>query len=182
MVYRRHTKIPFVLYLLSYWAYYEFIWVMLASIAIYVVQFLKGETVSFFTVLFGPNNIAWLGFLPPMFLVAYNTVGTMVDSVIIHSGEKKITITHCPLFFWKKEITYHFEENMLEYSYTSEKKNFRSVMSRWSTSLYWSSLRFHRKGFKNMAVLHDTCGWNRHQLKEIYSELNKFRTENQTNQ
>lgn len=105
----------------------------------------------------------------------------MVDTVIIHSEEKKITIIHYPLFFWKREITYYFGENKLDYSYSSERKNFKSIMSRWSTSLYWSSLRFRRKGFKNMAVLHDTCGWNTHQLEEIYFELNKLRTESQTN-
>lgn len=122
MVYKRHTKIPFMAYFLSYWAYYELVWVILSSIVIFVVQFFKGGTASFFTILFSPDNIAWLGFLPPMFLVAYNTVGTMVDSVIIHSKEKMITVIHSPFFFQKREITYHFSENTFEYSYSSEKR------------------------------------------------------------
>ena len=182
MVYKPHKKVPFVFYFLSYWAYYEFIWVILASLAIYVVYLLKGGTASFITILFSSDNIAWLGFLPPMLLNAYNTVGTMVDSVIIHSEEKKITIIHYPLFFWKREITYFLDESMFECSYRSEKKSFKSIMSRWSLSLFWNSMIFHRKGLKNMAILNDTCGWNSYQLEEIYSELNKFRTENQTNQ
>ncbi len=177
MVYRRQKKVPFLLYFLLYWAYYEFIWVMLASIVIFVVQFIKGGTASFFTILFSHDNISWLGFLPTMFLVAYDTVGTMVDSVIIHSEEKKVTIIHYPLFFWKREITYFLDESIFEYSYRSEKKSFKSIVSRWNISLYWNSMIFHRKGLKNMAILNDTCGWNSYQLEEIYAALNKLKTE-----
>lgn len=176
MVYRRHTKIPFVAYFLSYWAYYELVWVILASIVIYVVQFFKGGMASFFTILFSPDNIAWLGFLPPMFLVAYNTVGTMVDSVDIDKEGKKISITHSPFFFWKRIITYCIDDENFKFSHNAESKTIKSLLLRWNTELFWNSLHFYKKNLKGIALLHDVCGWKKEQIEEIYYELNKMST------
>jgi len=144
------------------------------SIFIFLIQWGKGEATGFFSILFSHDNVGWLGFLPMMFFVAYYTIGTMVDSVNIDEKERKIQITHRPLFLWERKITYCLDDNKFKFVYSSEKKTIKSTISRWNTGLFWTSLHFYRKGFKNIVILHDVCGWKTEQIEEIYVKLNKL--------
>ena len=92
MMYKRQSKTPFFLYFLLYWAFYDFAWSVLSSIVIFLLLHVKGDATTFFAVLFSPDNISWLGFLPMMFLLSYYTVGTMVDSVDIDKAAAIVAI------------------------------------------------------------------------------------------
>ena len=169
------------MFFLMYWVYYDTVWAVLTAFFIYLTEFFSGNPATFFNILFSRDNVGWIGFLPVMFLVAYNTVGTMVDSVNINDEEKTMRVIHRPLFFWKKEITFSLDDGKFVCLQSSENKIFKSILLRWNTELFWESLHFYNKGFKNIVILHDVCGWKREQLVEIYAELNKSRTDSRTN-
>lgn len=174
MTYKRQTKTPWCLSFLAYWMYYDIIWSVLATSFIFLMELFTDHATTFINILFSRDNIAWLGFLPPMFFVAYNTVGTMVESVIINKEEKTMRVIHRPLFFWKKEIKFSLDDDKFVFSHSSENKNLKSILLRWNTELFWESLQFYNKGFKNVVILHDVCGWRNEQLKMIYSELSSI--------
>ena len=173
-MYKRQSNTPFFLYFLLFWAFYDFAWSVLSSIIIFLLLYIKGDATPFFAVLFSPDNISWLGFLPMMFILSYYTVGTMVDSVEIDKEGKKISITHSPFFFGKREITYYIDDENFGFSHTSESKTIKSLLLRWNTELFWNSLHFYKKNLKDIALLHDVCGWKKKQIDEICFELNKM--------
>lgn len=174
MMYKRQSTTPFFLYFLLYWAFYDFAWSVLSSIIIFLLLCIKGDATSFFAVLFSPDNVSWLGFLPMMFLLSYYTVGTMVDSVDIDKERKKISIIHSPFFFGKRKITYCIYDENFKFSHTSETKTIKSLLLRWNTELFWNSLHFYKNNFKDIALLHDVCGWEKKQIEDIYFELTKM--------
>jgi len=174
MMYKRQSKIPFFLYFLLYWAFYDIAWSVLSSIVIFLLLYIKSDATGFVAVLFSPDNISWLGFLPMMFLLSYYTVGTMVDSVDLDKEGKSISIIHSPFFFWKMKITYCIDDEHFKFSHTSESKTIKSLLLRWNTELFWNSLHFYNNDLKGIALLHDVCGWKKEQIEEIYFELNKM--------
>ena len=165
---------PFFVYFLIYWTYYDLLWSVLSSVAIFFLVYENNGTNTFFDVLFSSDNISWIGFLPMTFLLAYYTIGTMVESVVINKEEKTMRVIHRPLFFWKKEITFSLEDDKFKFIHSSENKNLKSILLRWSVELFWESLHFYNKGLKNIVLIHDVCGWKKEQIEEICAELNNM--------
>ena len=176
MTFNRNSKIPFIVYFFIYWIYYDTVWTVLAALFIYIVLFFQGKTTPFFSILFD-IDYTWLGFLLPMFLVTYYTMGSMVESISIDKSNKTLKIIYYPLVFFKKEKVFFLEDNSFKYVYQSSKKTVLTYIQGFDL-LFFNVLKFYNKGnLLKAIILHDVAGWNASQIKTINEELLKLKSE-----
>lgn len=176
MTFNRNSKIPFIVYFFIYWIYYYMVWTILAALFTYIIFFFQGNTIPFFSILFDIDFV-WLGFLLPIFLETYYTMGSMVESISIDKSNKTLKIIYYPLVFLKKEKVFFIEDNSFEYVYQSSKKTVLTYIQRFDL-LFFNVLKFYYKGnLLRSIILHDVAGWNASQIKAINEELLKLKSD-----
>jgi hypothetical protein len=133
-----------------------------------------GTSESFFSILFDVDNLYWL---VPMFIAAYYTMGSMVESISIDKENKTLKIIYYPLVFFKKEKVFFIEDNSFEYVYQSSKKTVLTYIQRFDL-LFFNVLKFYNKGNPLKAIiLHDVAGWHATHIKAINEELLKLKSD-----
>ena len=134
-----------------------------------------GPSEPIFSILFDVNNKIWLGFLLPTFMIAYYTMGSMVESISIDKENKTLKIIYYPLVFLKKEKVFFIGDDTFEYVYQSSEKTVLAYIRNFHL-LYFNALKFYNKNkILKAIILHDVAGWNASQIKEINDELVKIK-------
>jgi len=177
MKYCRNNKIPFFLYFLLYWVYYIAIWLILSILFIFIICLKDGESIHLFSFLLSIDRVIWLCLLLSAFMIAYYTMGSMVESISIDKENKTLKIIYYPLVFFKKEKVFFIEDNSFEYVYQSSKKTVLTYIQRFDL-LFFNVLKFYYKGnLLRSIILHDVAGWNASQIKAINEELLKLKSD-----
>ena len=175
MKYCRNNKIPFFLYFLLYWVYYIAIWLILSILFIFIICLKDGESIHLFSFLLSIDRVIWLCLLLSAFMIAYYTMGSMVESISIDKENKTLKIIYYPLVFLKKEKVFFIGDDTFEYVYQSSEKTVLAYIRNFHW-LYFNALKFYNKNkILKAIILHDVAGWNASQIKEINDELVKIK-------